>query len=263
MEYCPCLIKDCGHEQPDPNAIRQLCQPVAVISAVAGSSATSAANKRPGTELDAESTEPKQIGAIRKSDKASILARNQRKQQLRDAKERRGESVSLSNHTNSNRTQSYFNLSQLYPHTAELKAKEKSERKAEKLAARQLAKVQEAERRAARKAKKRSVVTGGGANASSSGLGDDRNGSKKARNMSEKESHHHDDEGLQSDGYSTASTDATDDHPELGFANADGIMRVRKLHRKQKIIQSPSSSSSSSTDGTTTDISKDETVQPR
>ena len=153
-----------------------------------------------------------------------------------------------------------------------MKAQEKIERKAEKLAARQLAKVQEAERRAARKAKKRHVVTGGGsagagAGAGSSsggggGMADERNGSKKARNLPFDETNH-DLDDLQSDGYSTASTDATDAHPELGFANTDGVMRIRKQQRKHKVtIQSPSSSSSSS-DGTITDISKDETVQPR
>ena len=139
-----------------------------------------------------------------------------------------------------------------------MKAKEKLERKAEKVAARQWAKAQEAERRAAKKAKKHSAVTGGGGGG---GADDERHGSKKARTMADGPHHDLHDE-LLSDVYSTASTDATDAHPELGFANADGTMRVRK-QRKHKTIQSPSSSSSSSSDGTITDISKDETVQPR
>ena len=144
-----------------------------------------------------------------------------------------------------------------------MKAKEKLERKAEKVAARQWAKAQEAERRAARKAKKHSAVTGGGGGGGGGGgAGEERHGSKKARTMADGPHHDLHDE-LLSDGYSTASTDATDAHPELGFANADGTMRVRKLQRKHKTIQSPSSSSSSSSDGTITDISKDETVQPR
>ena len=90
VEYCPCLIKDCGHEQPDPNAVRQLCQPVAVINAVAASSSTSISNKRPVPGVGTERTEPTLIGVMRKYDKASILARNQRKQQLREEKERKG-----------------------------------------------------------------------------------------------------------------------------------------------------------------------------
>ena len=96
VEYCPCLIKDCGHDQPDPNAVRPLCQPVAAINVAAASSSTATVNKRPGPGLGAaERTEPTQLGVMRKCDKASILARNQRKQQLREANERRGESTFL------------------------------------------------------------------------------------------------------------------------------------------------------------------------